>query len=688
MSNRLLAWPAWLTARRIGWLDRLSLLLGTLAVAARFLELHALLAPGSAPSLGLLRATPALAPPPGFGWWSWLDQHFYLEAALAWAQSDVTPALHWYPPGYALLGAAFSHLTPADPFMAPDLLCLLGTLWLFAATSARLTDLRLGRSLGVWIFVAATAVPKRVMTAWVVPWSTTPAAFCLAACVLATLRLIRQPNRADAFVAGFAAAAALAFRPADAAVVGGVCAAVAGGMLLARRPGGSGWIVVAATAGALLPLLALGAAMLAVDGLRPDGYLAASAAYGFEWRLLPLHWVILMVDPQPLFVDGQGLAQVFPWIVTGLAGMAACLALRPLGVLRLAHVVVVLALMADVVQFLCFRDLHPDYLWQNGVYHYFKWTLPFFGLYTALLLRALLRGHWIIPVLAVSAVLPGLFGWRVALSGAEVLPAPLDQETVSLPHGLPRVDDVLLVRTLPGQTKLIPAGTEIRGPDQGFHSGYDFKLTPWPATIMVQPLRPMPSAPSTLVFGAGTYTLDPATAAVQARAVLVWGWPCWLWPERRACQSAFLLPARALPLGLSVRFGEGQEGEAYRLAGLAASEPDGDWTDRPRAALSFRLPPGVPGPFALELTAAGFVPTGEPSRVTLYANGVLAGRMAFGRDVTTQHAVIPADAIRPDGNVQLDIAVANPRTPTGFSVTSDTRALGIRIASLRVVAAE
>ncbi len=685
MSNRRrMTLPAWFTARRIRWIDAVSLVFGTAVVSGRFFELHALLAPAEAPSLGVLRAAP-LQPPPGFGWWSWLDQHFYLQSALAWAQGDLTPALHWYPPGYALLGAVFSHITPADAFVLPDLLCLVGALWLFAAISVHLAGEGLGRSLGVWLFVATIAVPKRVMTAWVVPWTTTPATICLMGCLLATLRLLRKPTRTDAFVAGLAAAATLAFRPADAAVVGGVCAVASAGALLRRWPGtrrASG-IVAAALAGAAVPIVVFGAALLAVDGFRPDGYLAGSAVYGFEWRLLPLRWVVLMVDPMPLLIDGQGLAQVFPWIVTGIAGMVVCLVATPASS-RLAHTVVVAAVMADVVQFLCYRDLHPDYLWHNNAFHYFKWTLPFFGLYSALLLRALLSGPRAVPAMLAAATMPALFAWRVTLTDSRTLPAPLDRQTLVLPHGLPRLDDVLLARTVLGQTRLIATGSEIHDAERVFRSGADFKLTPWSETLMVQPLRPLPADPGTLVFGDGSYTLDLATAPVLSRATLVWGLPCWVRTQRPVCQSAFLLPAPGLVLGQTVRFGPGRDGEAYRLAGLAASEPGGDWTDGPQASLWFRLPPGRTGPLALDLTAAGFAPTGDPMRVAVYANGVLAGHMAYGREASTGRTLIPAEAIRPDGNIQLDIAVADPRTPMRYAATSDTRALGIRITALRV----
>eukprot|EP01035_Chromulina_nebulosa_P034043 gene34043-45631_t len=61
------------------------------------------------------------------GWWSWSDQFRYLRAATAWAGGDLDPAQHWYWPGYPLLAAPFVGLTPAQPFLIPDLLCLLAS---------------------------------------------------------------------------------------------------------------------------------------------------------------------------------------------------------------------------------------------------------------------------------------------------------------------------------------------------------------------------------------------------------------------------------------------------------------------------------------------------------------------------------------------------------------------------------
>lgn len=73
------------------------------------------------------------------GWWAagW-DQPRYLRAALAWASGTLDPAEHWYLPGYSLLAAPFVHVTPANPFLLPNLALLLASLWLTAALAARL----------------------------------------------------------------------------------------------------------------------------------------------------------------------------------------------------------------------------------------------------------------------------------------------------------------------------------------------------------------------------------------------------------------------------------------------------------------------------------------------------------------------------------------------------------------------
>jgi hypothetical protein len=72
------------------------------------------------------------------GWWSWFDQSKYIESARALAALDFGAARHWYPVGYALLGAPFTSWSPAHPFVFVDLAALLATFASFQAFARRL----------------------------------------------------------------------------------------------------------------------------------------------------------------------------------------------------------------------------------------------------------------------------------------------------------------------------------------------------------------------------------------------------------------------------------------------------------------------------------------------------------------------------------------------------------------------
>ena len=55
----------------------------------------------------LFLAHPALPHDTVSGWWEWWDQSQYIKSAKALSRIDLSPAEHWYFPGYALLGAVF-----------------------------------------------------------------------------------------------------------------------------------------------------------------------------------------------------------------------------------------------------------------------------------------------------------------------------------------------------------------------------------------------------------------------------------------------------------------------------------------------------------------------------------------------------------------------------------------------------
>ena len=153
------AWlPAW--SRQ---LDLACLTLASVILLVQFLRLHAVIAPSAAPDMAFLR-DPHATLTDGMTWWAWWDQGCYQKAAVAWANGVTDPLFHWYLPGYPLLGAAFVHVTPADPFLLPNLASLLGTLWLFCGVASRLLkDVPLRIPVACGLFVATSVLSPRVL---------------------------------------------------------------------------------------------------------------------------------------------------------------------------------------------------------------------------------------------------------------------------------------------------------------------------------------------------------------------------------------------------------------------------------------------------------------------------------------------------------------------------------------------
>ena len=652
----------------------------------RYLSLNATLSPALTPRFADFQRSPS-SPLPGYGWWSGWDQGKYLEATFAWAHGNLDPALHWYFPGYSLFGALFVPLMPANPFTAPDLICLVASLWLFTFLAARLAGRPpYAHAIGAVLFVATSVLPGKALWAWVMPWTTTLETPCLLAVMLAAARFTERPSPADAFFAALAGVTIAAVRPADAAIVLGVAGAVMLWTLLRQWPmwRSAARIAAMACAGAAIPLGIFGSAYLAIYGLKPSAYFLVSNALGFEWRLLPIRWVTLIIDPMPLFPEGRGLADIFPWVAPGLAGMAACLMAPGPG--RRLHVLVAATCLLDGVMLLIYRDLHPPAMWRFGNFHYFKWMLPIFGLYSALLLRALVwRPYWPAPV-AIAAVWLGLFMWRAGVTNPAPLPLASSANVLLLPSGLSHTDDVVFAKARGDAGVLYGWSNEIRSGESVFRSTMDFKIFPWLDMIMVQPLRPLPDAPSTLRVP-WQVTLDPSVPPVIAKQTLTWGWPCWFMPRRPDCAFRFLIPPAPLALGDAIRLGSAGNADAYLATGWSDAEPTGRWTDGPQATVQMGVA-GLPAgeDLAVALTGYGYVPGGAgPTRVTAFANDRRIARWLFNPGTSQDvHGVIPRDAIGPGGAIKLDLVIANPRRPSSEQATSDTRDLGIFVEAITV----
>ncbi|HWG79225.1 MAG TPA: hypothetical protein VN681_05590 [Stellaceae bacterium] len=337
---------------------------------------------------------------PGSGWWSWWDQGEYLRAARAWADGDLNPDLHWYFPGYPILGALFCRLMPAHPFFLPDALLLVLALYLFVEICGALDVDRIKAAI---IFIATVLVPPAIVAQFVVPWTTTPAMVLILAVLLAALRYGEAPAPRWSLAAGACGAGLLLFRPTDLIVLLPV---VAFGARAAARDGSLRHVLrdgAAFCAGFAVPAAIALAIHLAIYGPHESGYMQQAAGIGFNFAQLPAKWVTIFLDPHPLFAGGEGILHAYPWVGVGIIGAVQFSLCRR----SARHAVVTAAMLAYAALYLSYVDLLPSNIWAFQIIHYFKWLFPFFGLFAFLALRTLSdRKNWpsFAAAVALSAV--------------------------------------------------------------------------------------------------------------------------------------------------------------------------------------------------------------------------------------------------------------------------------------------
>lgn len=624
------------------------------------------------------------------GWWNWTDQGRYLTAAQALARLDATAADQWYEPAYASLAAPFVHVTPADPFLLPDLAAYLLSCWLFGTLGKRLFGLSpWAHPLAATIFVLATMWLPLESAIWVVPWTTTPVTPLVLGGLVGALAFAERPRPGVCFATALCACGVGAFRPADIVVVAMPASVLMLWTLVRRRVGARRVtaIIAAGFAGALLPITAALALHVAIWGWEPSLYEVQSKNVGFAWLLIPLRWVLIVVGPRPLLTEGAGLAKVFPWIMPGVAGMTACIA-APGRPGRAPHLFVIAAAAMQCALLLAYRDLHPTGLWRYNNYHYFKWLLPTFALYSALLLQALAdRARRLTAVIAAAAVTIGLFCWRpelkpdaAAAMGAEIRPPhglTLRAGTRSLRNGLLVGADGPPLDLLLG----IYLGT---GAGRVYWVNDYFKAYPRPGGFLFIALRPLPAG-LTITFPASV-TLDAGLQPIGVRQEIAFGLPCWHGP----CRGHDLLPGPALALGHPLAMGD--EAAGYLVGEWSTdAEPGGRWTQGRNAGLLARvtdIPPGQA--LVVRVRGHGYVPSSSkiPARIAVAANGHEVASWAPGpgpdRDLVAR---IPPVDMGPNGLLRLDFRIENPRSPASQGEGADRRRLGLFVQSLTIEAA-
>lgn len=628
------------------------------------------------------------------GWWNWFDQNWYFSAATAWSDLDLDPARHLYLPGYALLAAPLIRLMSVHAFVVPNLLCLLISLWLFSALASRLLPRTLPCPdlIGGLVFAATTLGSPSMREVWVVPWSTTGSIPFVYGALLAAVCFIEHRDRPRlVFWVGFAGGCIAGFRPADAIPV---LLASGGGIALALIPGRPD--LRAAFQSILWGGLGLGCAIvvtgipyLAIYGFHASHYVAASGVIGFEWRFLPLHWVLLGLDPRPLVDDGSGLVEAFFWLPLGLVACLVHVVAPPRPAGRLIHLTVATAACLHIAVYLCYRDLYPEGFFRYWNYHYYKWVMPVMALYALILVhdlacepRRAVTGTLALAGLAI------LLPWRAELDRIMPLPHRTSSDPVHVldfTSGLHSVRDVILIAAAGDWNAIYGGPSSLSIDGRTYADRADYKLLPAPGGFLLVPLRPLADGQARLTVGPDL-RLDPTATPLHARQTLVIGLPCWLPGHAERCETPLLLPPPVLPASGTIRF-LGAE-SMFLGNGWSGHEPAGRWTDSQTAIVRARLAQPRPGPLQLRLTASAYVPPGSaPLVVHLQVDAHDVGAWTFTTgDTTMREVTIPAAIVDVSPAIDIRLSIDNPRSPATYAAgSSDHRQLGLFVRNLALV---
>ncbi len=648
---------------------------------------------------------------PTEGWWAWYDQGKTLQAMLGWHAHAPDAVNQWYQPLYPLAGALGMDLTPSQPFLLPDLLGLLASFLLFVPLAATLGA---GRLVTVAVFLAITLGEPTIIQSWVIPWNTSLTTPLLLLGLLAAVKIGLGSRHRAIWAGGLGVAIGLipALRPTDVLVLV-PASGLAGLAIIADRSSWrqTGFITGAAAAGLGVGLLVSLILYVPIFGLRASPYMVLSGRTGFDWHLLPLHWITLVVGPRPLFPGQKGLIEVFWWLVPCFVGVAAivlrrlCPDVAPRR--RLVHLMVLGGIVPYWCLYLSYRDLHPVGLWSYHNFHYFVWSLPLLGLYGIFLVRFCVAGiriAWrgerrravrsVAPVIVGTLVVGLSLCWRPQLGAwpqiGSAAPVEMKNDEILIPGGLSNIRDALLVSALDPRGRIYFGDHSLLEGGKTFGHFTDFRAFPIPGGMMVLPVRVLPHADGILRFDPAV-RLDPTVPPALLRQDMVFGLPCWVPRAIRptACAVESPLPGPLFPANHQIDFDSKMEGP-YLIPGGWTDQWDGRWTLGYHSSLQFRVPtPRAPGEgVVIEVEGAGFMPRGSDIlAVDVAANGhrLMQWRVSTTREVALR-VNVPASLIPADGEVRLTLSALNARRPVDtIAGDNDHRLLGFRVRAIRLL---
>jgi hypothetical protein len=322
-------------------------------------------------------ATPGNSTQYPLGWWGYWDQSHYLRSAQALHGLDFRASEHWYPFGYALLGAPFASGTHGHAYLLPDLACLLAAMGAFVVVCRRL---QVGEIAASAMFMFASLGGRYLRDVWVEPWNTTLSTALIWACfaLYALYETSPEPRRGLArwapCLAGVLFPLIFITRLTDAPIIGMLFLGfvLRSGLTWRARMLGIGKDVAAGALITGVPLLSL---WLFIYGFAKPPYLQNAMALGFDPSTLAWRSYLLLITPDGWFVDGAGFFARWPWLLSGVA----CMICAPF-ITRSAERRVLLTLSGAIfvyfVLFCMYTDLAASGLWTYHNVHYFKWCVP------------------------------------------------------------------------------------------------------------------------------------------------------------------------------------------------------------------------------------------------------------------------------------------------------------------------
>jgi hypothetical protein len=626
------------------------------------------------------------------GWWGWFDQGKYILSANAFAQFDLSPDKHFYPPLYPVLGAIFLKWSSGHMFFLINLSALI---W-FAYVFIKFSDLYMPRWVGVALLFGTTIFNYTLFENYVIPWTSTIAVALLASGILGLVWLseIKSGERdklsgLQVFFVATCLGLLVPTRPGD-AVVG---CAIGLGLLIGywrihRQsinvvPSPMIFIVLVAIGSIIGPLLYLGFNIL-VFGSPLGNYVQVASSNGFFPADLMEKFFSIWLDGFTLYGEpNSGLTERYPWLFISLAALLWIL-IRGDGAQRSVAVAVILLF----VLYLPYGDLLPNGLWRFLNIHYFKWTFPFMALFAALLIQqtwyawrerkgqfltsSLLLG---IPVLLLSLHLV-----------LDMVPVSIqktsNQENILFELPSKKIDFVDFKGLSGGFTEVYFGSHRLILDGKELTRVRDFRLLPMTWGVRVLFIRPLSGRSIEFIPDQKLSRQSGILSAQIGNYSFTLGA---LKPFREVVEQQIVTDYR---MGEVIEFSQQGNGSMYATHGWSGPEAWGRWSINDEAAIQMRLSDYNSNAFQMTLVMGGFVTEAHPCQeVSIIFNEKKIAQQSLcigkgGEQPSSYKFVLPRELLQTNGKINIRLVTPNSISPKKLGISSDDRVLGVGIKSL------